>query len=96
MGVTTENTEHITYDKHSLGTILITRTMSFDQSVSLTNMGWGPEAGPWSYRKLSGSTLDAELSRLAFAKTVRETDCVVSLSIENSKLNSKVILILSC
>ncbi|KII92337.1 hypothetical protein PLICRDRAFT_103299 [Plicaturopsis crispa FD-325 SS-3] len=39
-------------------------------------MGWGPEYGTWTYRQLSGSALTAELTRLAEAKTIGETDCV--------------------
>lgn len=48
-----------------------------DKSLPLTDMGWGPGCGPWTYHKLSGSVLDVELARLAFAKRIHQIDCVV-------------------
>jgi len=50
--------------------------MSSDPPVLLTDMGWGADAGPWSYRKLSGEALSSELARLAAAQTIHTTDCV--------------------
>lgn len=48
-----------------------------DKSLPLTDMGWGPGCGPWTYRKLSGPSLDVELARLAFVKRIHQIDCVV-------------------
>lgn len=63
--------------------VLHTFTMSAE--LGYTDMGF-EGAGPWAYRKLSGTELTKELTRLANAQSIHGADVVCKLSLHQLSL----------